>query len=685
MSKLFLKITLLIITLSVTKSNYSQDLAPEEEEEKPSIFKPTVGIGSGMFIYKGDIARKQKLNSPVIGKIGWEFRVTQDITDYLDASFFFIQGKVGANERSSLRNVNFQSSLSVAGLQLQYNFHHLLPSSRVVEPFLGLGIESFEFLSKTDAYDQFGNKYHYWNDGSIRNIDQDATNSGEAIILQRDYTYETDIRAANLDGFGKYKEKSIAIPLSFGVNFKVSQKISLKVGTSYRFTMTDMIDGISDKSVGNRAGDAKKDNLMYSYVNLGYNFGFNFKEDPFFLHDDDLLAGDDDGDGVPNIIDKCPDTPLEALVYENGCPQDKDGDGVPDYRDLELESPDSTLVDANGVSVTDDMFEKWYQQRNDTTGEFAVYEDTITKTHNSDPSLGGSGGQNLADQYFVRIGDITGNISKEKADSLLSMPGVQTWEENGKRYLVVGPHKDMTEAQKAMVNLTYKGFSGSDLVQKDNKGNVKSVKPQKGFYYEPTELDDPQGQTVYRIQVGAFRDAPKEDLFRKVPQLAVVQTNDGITRYYSGTYDNYQSAANAKADLLVMGFKDAFVVPFNSGKKITLAETGSATPTASSFKANNPQAINYDKKDVRFSVQIGAYKAEVPANLLEIFMQLNDVEQQQTEEGLTRYMSGNFDTYDEAKSHKEKLESKGVKGAFVIGKFKTKVLTAQEAIELKNR
>ena len=43
---------------------------------------------------------------------------------------------------------------------------------------------------------------------------------------------------------------------------------------------------------------------------------------------------DADGDGVPDDIDECPNTPAET---PNGCPADSDGDGVPDYLD---ECPD---------------------------------------------------------------------------------------------------------------------------------------------------------------------------------------------------------------------------------------------------------------------------------------------------------------------------------------------------------
>ena len=44
---------------------------------------------------------------------------------------------------------------------------------------------------------------------------------------------------------------------------------------------------------------------------------------------------DGDGDGVPDYLDECPDTPEKAIgfVDAKGCELDSDGDGVPDYKD----------------------------------------------------------------------------------------------------------------------------------------------------------------------------------------------------------------------------------------------------------------------------------------------------------------------------------------------------------------
>ena len=69
---------------------------------------------------------------------------------------------------------------------------------------------------------------------------------------------------------------------------------------------------------------------------------------------DVFLYPDDDGDGVPNHLDKCPDTPHGVTVDAHGCPVDSDGDGVPDYLDKCPGTPKGVQVDSTGCPVDSD-------------------------------------------------------------------------------------------------------------------------------------------------------------------------------------------------------------------------------------------------------------------------------------------------------------------------------------------
>lgn len=67
--------------------------------------------------------------------------------------------------------------------------------------------------------------------------------------------------------------------------------------------------------------------------------------------DADGCEFDNDGDGVVNSQDYCPDdTPLQLSkgVASNGCPVQSDGDGTPDYRDNCPGTPRNVATDRFG-------------------------------------------------------------------------------------------------------------------------------------------------------------------------------------------------------------------------------------------------------------------------------------------------------------------------------------------------
>lgn len=63
---------------------------------------------------------------------------------------------------------------------------------------------------------------------------------------------------------------------------------------------------------------------------------------------------DSDGDGVYDGLDRCEGTPAGAPIDAYGCPLDSDGDGVPDYRDLQPGTRLGAIVDTSGVAIDSD-------------------------------------------------------------------------------------------------------------------------------------------------------------------------------------------------------------------------------------------------------------------------------------------------------------------------------------------
>jgi len=70
-------------------------------------------------------------------------------------------------------------------------------------------------------------------------------------------------------------------------------------------------------------------------------------------------VSDRDKDGVPDRLDRCPDTPLGASVEVAGCPRDADGDGVYDGIDTCPDTPRPARVDARGCPIDGDGDGVW--------------------------------------------------------------------------------------------------------------------------------------------------------------------------------------------------------------------------------------------------------------------------------------------------------------------------------------
>ena len=91
---------------------------------------------------------------------------------------------------------------------------------------------------------------------------------------------------------------------------------------------------------------AKFDPVMYA-LGIGYRFG---GASPAPAPASRIVL-DSDGDGIPDDIDQCPNTPHGVAVDAKGCPLDSDHDGVPDYLDQCPGTPPGLKVDANGCEI----------------------------------------------------------------------------------------------------------------------------------------------------------------------------------------------------------------------------------------------------------------------------------------------------------------------------------------------
>jgi OmpA-OmpF porin, OOP family len=135
------------------------------------------------------------------------------------------------------------------------------------------------------------------------------------------------IGVRNMTNYNVNEGADLVIPVGLGLDFRLSNVISIRYIGSFGYTNHDTRDWQTDG--GN-------DLQLEHSLGLTFNFG---------------KMKDTDGDGVTDRKDKCPGTPTGALVDETGCIIDRDKDGIADNLD---ECPDNAgIAKFNGCPDSD--------------------------------------------------------------------------------------------------------------------------------------------------------------------------------------------------------------------------------------------------------------------------------------------------------------------------------------------
>ena len=364
-NKMVKKISLIIVlVLTIVSTINSQEAKKDAKVEKKKQL-PSLALGVGALSFDGDIGNGLNLTSLSKIRSGYNLVFEQRIGKVLGLSFNGIFGKLADSERGATRNLNFESSIMQADLNVVLHLDNdfIFKRTSIFAPYLFVGIGYTQFNSNSDLKDKNGNPYFYSKNGLIK----DANDTTK--ILQRDYTYET-----KLNDSAKYTNSTFAVPLGVGVNLKIVDNFYINLGAAYYLTFTDYIDNLKLGS---------NDKYLYIKVAFQYNFGKPYDDsNPVYSTIDfsSLDNLDTDEDGVKDGDDRCPGTPKGVPVDAMGCPLDSDGDGVPDHLDKEPLTKAGAFVDANGVTLTEKMIADKQTQYNAMATE-------RSKLFNENPSL----------------------------------------------------------------------------------------------------------------------------------------------------------------------------------------------------------------------------------------------------------------------------------------------------------
>ena len=694
--------------LELKKLNYWEEYAnklkkSEPEYEEESLYKPIVSFGVGTLSFFGDIGdtvpgKNNIKRAPFQGGFSYTLRLINPINEYLDVAFYAMFGNtsVKQNYQSALfpEGLIFNSTIKSGGITFNYNFNQLLKKGHIVEPYIHLGIESIEYNSQVD------------------------TDPTDEINFDSDVSIFSQDQPAN-----KY---AVGIPLEIGAHLHVGNKLKFRVGTAMHFTSSDYLDGINNSN--NFPLGIGKDNLLYTHIAIAYDFNAEMKDPPLDPLMDEVSMNlllqdtiDSDGDSIVDHIDLCAKTPPNTQVDAFGCPVDDDRDGVPNSFDKELLTYEDVIVNEDGVTMTDDDFLLAYKMYKDSTGEYAEWDTIINKSYagplrSKITSLDkkkvekekpkkdlfiviGSDVQGVsAEDLWEKLADKDFQV-KESGDSIMYVLGgydekelsdkIKELEENNvevQGVVEIAENEDVKTLENEQIE---KIINSPEIISENSseiisEGSSDSELDTKEDMVPVISPDD--NAPTFRVQIGAFNRKIQKSVFKGIPNVVGIKGDDGLYRFFSGSYSDKSEAASHKIDLSLSGYNDAFLVAFQNGKRITLKEAGfevnenfKENLEISSKASENP----IDPEMVRFRVQVGAFKEKVPDDILASFKKLGTVmAKTNAGQGYTKYYMGDFMEYKNVLKFRSKLFDNGLIDCFIVGEFQNKIITSREALNL---
>jgi outer membrane protein OmpA-like peptidoglycan-associated protein len=141
-----------------------------------------------------------------------------------------------------------------------------------------------------------------------------------------------DINSYDLPYAGRsFKITEVNYHGEVGVRLLLSDAINFNINVGTEFSPNDNWDGLTPSG--------SNDLLFQAMAGFSYSL---------------FTQTDEDGDGVPDSKDQCPNTPPGVKVDDFGCPIDSDNDGVPDYKDKCPNTEAGMQVDESGCAIDAD-------------------------------------------------------------------------------------------------------------------------------------------------------------------------------------------------------------------------------------------------------------------------------------------------------------------------------------------
>ena len=255
-----------------------------------------VGAYVGSMTYYGDLNTKILPGELAPEQLGLGVAVERVLSNDFSGKLLYTRGQFRVNDRTDdtflERSLNAQTDIQDYSFLLTYYLDNdrFLERKSFLSPYLSLGIGYTSFDVYGDLLDAQGMPYHYWSDYTIRSIAEGAPGAGQAVIVEQDGEYETELTSLQTEQ--SYPTETFNIPIALGLKFRLGDRINLNLEVMARYTFTDYLDDVggdyrseysSDlqqlaaNPTGREAsqrGDSPSINDFYTFtsVSLHYNF-----------------------------------------------------------------------------------------------------------------------------------------------------------------------------------------------------------------------------------------------------------------------------------------------------------------------------------------------------------------------------------------------------------------------------
>ena len=275
---------------------------------------------------------------------GYFFERSQDLKDTavygLRAGYNFTKN-IGLEGYFSYLQTEFQDQSQWEPWQDVYSFgieglYHFMPESRLV-PFIAIG---FGGIYYGKGFNYINSSYGDDFEASQYTVDYGA---GLKFFLTDDIALRADVRDViplnSTKGNPDYFHNNLLVTL--GINFAFGGEKKIVEAKVEEPKVEEPPAPVAPAAPAEVVVDSDKDGIPDNLDKCPNTpAGVSVDKDGCPL--------DSDKDGVPDYLDKCPNTPAGVAVDKDGCPPDSDKDGVPDYLDKCPDTPAGAIVDENG-------------------------------------------------------------------------------------------------------------------------------------------------------------------------------------------------------------------------------------------------------------------------------------------------------------------------------------------------